>query len=89
MGLASQMILWDGDFCELLAARGFRVIRFDNRDVGRSTICATPDPQQWQLLTRDPRGAAYSLDEMADDAVGLLDHLEIAAPMSSAPRWAG
>jgi pimeloyl-ACP methyl ester carboxylesterase len=78
MGLASQMLLWDEDFCERLAAEGFYVIRFDNRDVGRSTILrAAPVPKRWQLLIRDPRGAAYSLEDMADDAVGLLDGLEI------------
>jgi pimeloyl-ACP methyl ester carboxylesterase len=80
MGLSSQMLLWDEEFCERLAARGFWVIRFDNRDVGRSTILHDAGvPKRWQLLVRDARGAAYSLDAMAADAVGLLDHLDVEA----------
>jgi pimeloyl-ACP methyl ester carboxylesterase len=80
MGLASQMLLWDDRFCEQLASRGFWVIRYDNRDVGRSTILHEAGvPARWQLAVRHRAGAAYGLDAMADDAVGLLDHFEIDA----------
>jgi pimeloyl-ACP methyl ester carboxylesterase len=80
MGLASQMIRWDDDFCQMLADRGFWVIRFDNRDIGRSTILRdAPVPTRAQLIRRDRRAASYALEDMADDAVGLLDHLGIGA----------
>ena len=78
MGLASQMVLWEDEFCERLASGGFWVIRFDNRDCGRSTILRDKAvPTRMQLLLRQPRGAAYALEEMADDAAGLLDALEV------------
>src|SRR3954447_10002881 len=78
MGLGTQMIAWREDFCEQLAARGFFVVRFDNRDVGRSTTLGhLPVPTRMQLLRRDKSAASYTLEDMALDAVGLLDHLEI------------
>jgi pimeloyl-ACP methyl ester carboxylesterase len=78
MGLSSQMILWDEDFCDLLARQNFWVIRFDNRDVGRSTILRDkPVPTRGQLLRRDPLAAAYSLEDMSEDTASLLDALSI------------
>jgi pimeloyl-ACP methyl ester carboxylesterase len=78
MGLATQMIAWREEFCEQLAAAGFFVVRFDNRDVGRSTtLDDLPVPTTWQLVKRDKRAASYTLEDMALDVVGLLDHLEI------------
>ncbi len=80
MGLSAQMVLWEDEFCQTLADRGFWVIRFDNRDIGRSTILREKQvPSRRQLLRRDPRAASYSLDDMTDDAAGLLDRLEVSA----------
>ncbi|MGZ4321129.1 MAG: alpha/beta fold hydrolase [Solirubrobacteraceae bacterium] len=80
MGLGGQMVLWDDRFCDTLAERGFFVIRFDNRDVGRSTILRELGvPSRTQLFLRDRRGAKYSLDDMAGDAAGVMRRLDIAA----------
>ncbi len=75
MGLATQMLGWHEEFCEALADRGFHVIRFDNRDVGRSSWIDAPVPGRAAMLFGLRRGLAYTLGDMADDAAGLLDAL--------------
>jgi pimeloyl-ACP methyl ester carboxylesterase len=78
MGLATQMIAWQEGLCRLLADRGFRVIRFDNRDIGRSTkISEAGVPSRIDLVLGRGATAPYRLRDMAKDTVGLLDHLEI------------
>jgi pimeloyl-ACP methyl ester carboxylesterase len=79
MGLATQMVAWHEDFCMKLVDEGFYVIRFDNRDIGRSThLDGAPTPTLGQILMRRPP-AAYRLEDMAGDTVGLLDALGIPA----------
>jgi pimeloyl-ACP methyl ester carboxylesterase len=77
MGLATQMVGWHDEFCAQLAGRGFFTIRFDNRDIGRSQAMDFPVPTLKQLLLRDKRAAGYTLEHMAADGFGLLDHLGI------------
>ncbi|HEY2162173.1 MAG TPA: alpha/beta hydrolase [Solirubrobacteraceae bacterium] len=77
MGLATQMIAWPEEFCEGLADRGFYVIRFDNRDAGRSTNIEGRPPTPRQLLRRRIDPVLYTLSDMADDAAGLLRELDL------------
>lgn len=82
MGLGTQMIAWPDNFCRGLADRGFRVVRFDNRDVGLSTKMEAARPVQisaalGRAMTGQPVDAPYTLDDMASDTVGLLDALDI------------
>ncbi|GGP19232.1 alpha/beta fold hydrolase [Silvimonas iriomotensis] len=82
-GLGTQMIRWTVPFCEALAARGFRVIRFDNRDTGGSTWFDQHPALDFPALAAalqagKPPVLAYRLEDMAADAVGLLDALGIA-----------
>lgn len=81
-GLGGQMIGWDEEICEKWARKGLFVIRFDNRDVGLSTKmegAGVPDPMAAMKarMNGEKVDAPYTLDDMADDAVGLLDALKI------------
>jgi len=77
MGLGMQLVAWHTDLVALLVARGFRVIRFDNRDIGLSThLHDAGVPNIMALLLGATRSAApYTLVDMADDTAGLLDAL--------------
>jgi pimeloyl-ACP methyl ester carboxylesterase len=77
MGLGTQMVAWRDEFCMQLAGRGLHVVRFDNRDVGRSTHLSSPPPTVLQLLRRSRAAASYTLADMADDAAALLDELDL------------
>ncbi len=83
MGLGMQLVAWPNSLCEGLAARGFRVIRFDNRDVGLSTRMPSARPVATasvmaRAFVRLPVRPPYTLNDMARDTVGLMDALGIA-----------
>jgi pimeloyl-ACP methyl ester carboxylesterase len=82
MGLGAQMIQWDDNFCRQLADRGFRVIRFDNRDIGKSSKLSggkrlTPFELLKLRFLKIPVAAPYKLSDMARDTIGLMDALKI------------
>jgi pimeloyl-ACP methyl ester carboxylesterase len=82
MGLGAQMIHWDDDFCRQLAARGFRVIRFDNRDIGKSSKLTggkrlSPVELLKLRFLKIPVAAPYRLIDMAKDTIGLMNALGI------------
>lgn len=83
MGLGAQLLLWPDEFCQRLVDQGLRVIRFDNRDVGLSSkldgarVDGSRYPKMLRSLLGLPSPAVYTLEDLADDAIAVLDHLEI------------
>lgn len=84
MGLGAQMLIWPDYFCEALIKAGYRVIRFDNRDIGLSTKIRHKGPRlnQIKLMSRFTLGLAndgapYTLYDMAEDANHLMDSLQL------------
>jgi pimeloyl-ACP methyl ester carboxylesterase len=75
MGLTFQMLWWPDGFCRELAGRGFAVARFDNRDVGLSTHFPSPPRTTVKALFGRAGGPAYRIDDMADDAVAVMEVL--------------
>ena len=75
MGLGLSMEWWRDDLCARLGAAGFRVVRFDNRDVGQSSQLRGPGISAWGFVRRRA-SPVYTLGDMADDAAGLVAHLD-------------
>ena len=77
MGLGGPMNWWDPELCTMLAEAGFHVVRFDNRDTGRSSRLSGRVTRSQLVRSFLGRGGRppYTLDDMADDVFGLMDHL--------------
>jgi pimeloyl-ACP methyl ester carboxylesterase len=79
-GLGAQLVSVEEGFCAELVARGFLVVRFDNRDVGLSTrLDGAGPPDLAAIWQGDHASLAYTLGDMADDAAGLLDAIGVTA----------
>jgi len=83
MGLGAQLVLWRAEFCQKLVDKGYRVIRFDNRDVGLSTklhgrrVDNALIPRLMRSFVGLPTPSVYRLEDLAEDATAVLDHLGI------------
>lgn len=81
MGMGAQLVAWPTDFVGLLVDRGFRVIRYDNRDQGLSGYTDAPPPSRGAvakgIASRRLASADYTLVDLAEDASGLLEHLRV------------
>ena len=77
MGLGTQMLAWPDEFCEDLVERGHYVVRFDNRDAGASThLSGVRAPHVAQIVAKRKK-PPYTVDDMADDAAGLIEALDL------------
>jgi pimeloyl-ACP methyl ester carboxylesterase len=85
IGFSQQLTAWDARFCAQLAARGFRVVRFDNRDAGLSTkIDGAPRPRLSAIAAGDLSTVSYGIDDMANDAAALIEALAPGSKSASA-----
>ena len=76
-GLGQQLHSWPDAFCDELAGRGYRVVRFDNRDIGRSTHESFRPPKLFAMFAGRFPAEQYDLTDMAEDTAGLLDAIGI------------
>lgn len=81
-GTGAPMTDWPSEFCQSLADNGFRVIRFDNRDIGLSTHLDSFGQPNWEAIgpmvgTCETKPLPYTINDMAEDVIGLMDALKI------------